>query len=72
MPEYQELSGNQFSGSPHVELEDTTILASGYSVADSMNIANGILGRRPGKDSGVIAVTGSLHVVSSVLQSLNP
>lgn len=71
MPEDRELSADLFGGSPSMELEGRTILASGYSLADSMNIANAILGRKLSKDSGVIVVTGSLHAVSSVLQSLN-
>ncbi|KAK4766563.1 hypothetical protein SAY87_008205 [Trapa incisa] len=71
MPEYQELSANLFGDS--LPMEDRTILASGYSLADSMSIANGIiLGRYTSKDPGVIVVTGSLHAVSSVLQSMNP
>ncbi|XP_031381336.1 dihydrofolate synthetase [Punica granatum] len=71
MPEYQELFGEKLGGSPHMESDSRTVLASGHSLADSMEIANRILRRRWSGNSGVIVVTGSLHVVSSVLQSLD-
>ncbi|XP_058100229.1 dihydrofolate synthetase isoform X2 [Magnolia sinica] len=41
------------------------------SVTDSMKVANQLLKSRAKDQSGLIVVTGSLHIVSSVLASLN-
>ncbi|XP_010249972.1 PREDICTED: dihydrofolate synthetase isoform X2 [Nelumbo nucifera] len=48
-----------------------TILAIGDSIEDSLKTANGILKGRKGNRPGIIVVTGSLHIVSSVLAHLH-
>ncbi|KAJ4950826.1 hypothetical protein NE237_027658 [Protea cynaroides] len=47
------------------------VLAAVNSVEDAMKAANRILRMRAGDQSGVIIVTGSLHVVSSILSYLH-
>ncbi|CAL5405247.1 unnamed protein product [Camellia sinensis] len=51
------------------ELESKTILSAEMSLMDAMRIGNKILRARTAGDdqSGIIVVTGSLHIVSSVL-----
>ncbi|KAB1204980.1 Folylpolyglutamate synthase [Morella rubra] len=51
-------------------LEHGTILAESSLIA-SFKVANQILRERRGNRSGIIVVTGSLHVVSMVLAALN-
>ncbi|KAF5947565.1 hypothetical protein HYC85_013522 [Camellia sinensis] len=51
------------------ELESKTILSAEMSLMDAMRVGNKILRARTAGDdqSGIIVVTGSLHIVSSVL-----
>ncbi|XP_059629098.1 dihydrofolate synthetase isoform X2 [Cornus florida] len=53
------------------ESECKTILSAETSLIDSMRIGNQILRARTGDQSGVIVVTGSLHIVSMVLGSIS-
>lgn len=62
MAEYQELSKDQLS--------PAIILAAENSPLFSMRMVNQILRKRTGDGSGIIVVTGSLHIVSLVLASL--
>ncbi|XP_038686567.1 dihydrofolate synthetase isoform X2 [Tripterygium wilfordii] len=48
-----------------------TVLATEKSLEVCMRTANQILRRRSGNQSSIIVVTGSLHIVSSVLASLH-
>ncbi|XP_042506267.1 dihydrofolate synthetase isoform X2 [Macadamia integrifolia] len=52
-------------------LKHEPVLAVVNSVEDSMKAANRILRKRAGDQSGLIVVTGSLHVVSSILSCLH-
>lgn len=45
-----------------------TILATESSLMTSMEVGNQILQARMGDQPGIIVVTGSLHIVSSVLR----
>lgn len=51
-----------------VELESKTILATESSLMISMRVGNQILRATIGDQPGIILVTGSLHIVSSVLR----
>ena len=53
------------------KLEHGTILAAESSLMVSLKVANQILRERTGNQSGIIVVTGSLHIVSMVLAALN-
>lgn len=53
------------------KLEHGIILAAESSLMVSLKVANQILRERTGNQSGVIVVTGSLHIVSMVLAALN-
>ncbi|GAV66233.1 Mur_ligase_M domain-containing protein [Cephalotus follicularis] len=68
--EYQHLVENQLLDSGR-ETEHKTILAAEKSLEVSMKVASQILRLRNGDGSGIIVVTGSLHIVSLVLASLN-
>lgn len=70
MMEYQDLLKAQSNGCEGI-LENKTILAAEASVLSSMMIANQILSHNMEKGSGIIIVTGSLHIVSSVLATLH-
>lgn len=48
-----------------------TILATESSLKGCLRTANNILIRRRGDEMGVIVITGSLHIVSSLLASLS-
>jgi len=48
-------------------LENGTILAAESSLTVSLKVANQILREGTGIQSGIIVVTGSLHIVSLVL-----
>ncbi|KAG5533859.1 hypothetical protein RHGRI_027901 [Rhododendron griersonianum] len=50
--------------------ESKTILATESSLKISMRVGNQILRARMGDQPGIIVVTGSLHIVSSVLRSI--
>ena len=50
-----------------VEPESKTILTTESSLMNSMQVGNRILRARTRDQSGIILVTGSLHIVSSVL-----
>ncbi|XP_065858428.1 dihydrofolate synthetase-like [Euphorbia lathyris] len=74
----QELGVNteQFMNSERIDLakerEGRIILAATESLEASMRSANEFLrGRRSGKQSSIVVVTGSLHIVSSVLARLH-
>ncbi|XP_024022335.1 dihydrofolate synthetase [Morus notabilis] len=70
MAEYQDLLDAQFDGSTSV-LKNKNILTAEASVLSSMKIADQILRRKADNGSGIIIVTGSLHIVSSVLSTLH-
>ncbi|XP_059434077.1 dihydrofolate synthetase isoform X1 [Corylus avellana] len=53
------------------KLENGTILAAESSLMVSLKVANQILRERTGVQSGIIVVTGSLHIVSLVLAAGN-
>ncbi|KAI8540455.1 hypothetical protein RHMOL_Rhmol09G0265000 [Rhododendron molle] len=53
-----------------VKPESKTILATESSLKISMRVGNQILRARMGDQPGIIVVTGSLHIVSSVLRSI--
>ena len=69
MTEYRELLKEQPVSSESNVTDGKTILATEFSLKDCLRIANEILNRR-GAEKGVIVITGSLHIVSSVLASL--
>ncbi|KAK9178929.1 hypothetical protein WN943_028123 [Citrus x changshan-huyou] len=69
MAEYREMFDNQLITSLTV-FEHKTLLAASKSFALSMKMAYQIL-RRVENQPGVLVVTGSLHIVSSVLASLH-
>ncbi|KAJ9539606.1 hypothetical protein OSB04_026112 [Centaurea solstitialis] len=50
--------------------EHDMLVLSGGSLIESMKVAGEILGSRSKGRSGILVVTGSLHVVSSILSSL--
>ncbi|XP_065626273.1 dihydrofolate synthetase isoform X2 [Quercus suber] len=52
------------------KLENGTILAAESSLMASLKATNQILRERAGNQSGIIVVTGSLHIVSMVLAAL--
>ncbi|KAE8736409.1 Folylpolyglutamate synthetase family protein isoform 2 [Hibiscus syriacus] len=70
MMEYRELFEDKFSFSTRGSKHET-ILASEKSLSDSMRLANQILRERTRNGSGILVVTGSLHIVAKVLASLN-
>lgn len=70
MAEYKEILKDQPISSESNLDDGKTILATESSLKGSLRIANKILTRRRGDQKGVIVVTGSLHIVSSVLASL--
>ncbi|KAM4068822.1 hypothetical protein ACB094_12G041900 [Castanea mollissima] len=53
------------------KLENGTILAAESSLMASLKATNQILRERTGNQSGIIVVTGSLHIVSMVLAALS-
>ncbi|XP_052290275.1 dihydrofolate synthetase isoform X3 [Citrus sinensis] len=69
MAEYREMFDDQLVTSLTV-LEHKTLLAASKSFALSMKMAYQIL-RRVENQPGILVVTGSLHIVSSVLASLH-
>ncbi|KEH40416.1 putative dihydrofolate synthase [Medicago truncatula] len=69
MTEYRELFKEQPVSSESNLTDGKTILATESSLKDCLRIANEILNRRR-DEKGVIVITGSLHIVSSVLASL--
>ncbi|KAH9677353.1 Dihydrofolate synthetase [Citrus sinensis] len=69
MAEYREMFDDQLVTSLTV-LEHKTLLATSKSFALSMKMAYQIL-RRVENQPGILVVTGSLHIVSSVLASLH-
>lgn len=52
------------------DLQPKIVLLGERSLTDSLRIGNQILRNKEGSQSGIIVVTGSLHIVSSVLGSL--
>lgn len=70
MAEYQELDEDQLNCSLSI-LENKTILAVKASFLSSMKVADQIFRGRTGNGLGIIVVTGSLHIVSSVLAALH-
>lgn len=70
MPEYQESFGDG-SECSLIGMEDRVILtAADSSLADALHAANRILKRKARKGPALHVVTGSLHMVTSVLLSL--
>ncbi|XP_021616708.1 dihydrofolate synthetase isoform X2 [Manihot esculenta] len=69
MAEYQQLLKNQFIY-PDKELEGRIILLTEKSLEHSLRVANDFLEGRTKNQSRVLVVTGSLHIVSSVLARL--
>ncbi|XVF12624.1 hypothetical protein REPUB_Repub08aG0135000 [Reevesia pubescens] len=53
------------------DLEHEIIMAAENSLSDSLRFANQILQERTPNRPGIVVVTGSLHIVSLVLASLN-
>ena len=53
------------------KLENGTILDAESSLMASLKATNQILRERAGNQSGIIVVTGSLHIVSMVLAALS-
>ncbi|KAK8537178.1 hypothetical protein V6N13_042124 [Hibiscus sabdariffa] len=70
MIEYRELFKDNFSFSAK-DSKQGTILAAEKSLSDSLRLANQILRGRTRNGSGILVVTGSLHIVAKVLASLN-
>lgn len=70
MAQYQELVKDQRQCSLNL-LENKIILAVEASVLSSMKVADQILRGRVQNGLGIIVVTGSLHIVSLVLATLN-
>ncbi|GLU09066.1 hypothetical protein SLE2022_259430 [Rubroshorea leprosula] len=54
-----------------MEFRDGLVLVAENSLAVSLDVANQILQERSANRTGILVVTGSLHIVSSVLGSLN-
>ncbi|CAL0318895.1 unnamed protein product [Lupinus luteus] len=71
MAEYGELLKAQTLSESNSGNDGKTILATESSLKGCLRTANEVLNRRRGDGIGVIVVTGSLHIVSSVLASLN-
>ncbi|KAL5813170.1 hypothetical protein ACOSQ3_028120 [Xanthoceras sorbifolium] len=70
MAEYREMLEDQSVNSTTAS-EHKTVLAAENSLAVSMQVAYQILKSRTRNHSGILVVTGSLHIVSSVLASLH-
>ncbi|XP_039044555.1 dihydrofolate synthetase-like [Hibiscus syriacus] len=70
MIEYGELFEDKFSFSTR-DSKHETVLAAEKSLSDSLRLANQILRERTRNGSGIVVVTGSLHIVAKVLASLN-
>ncbi|KAE8716224.1 hypothetical protein F3Y22_tig00110156pilonHSYRG00600 [Hibiscus syriacus] len=70
MIEYGELFEDKFSFLRQ-ESKHETVLAAEKSLSDSSRLANRILRERTRNGSGIVVVTGSLHIVAKVLASLN-
>ncbi|CAK8570272.1 unnamed protein product [Lathyrus sativus] len=70
MTEYSELLKEQPVSSDSNLNDGKTILATESSLKDCLRVANEIVNRR-NDEKGVIVITGSLHIVSSVLASLS-
>lgn len=69
MAEYQELLEDPSTYSPRAS-EKSTLIAAENSLEVSMKVANQILRRKSGNQTDILVITGSLHIVSSVLASL--
>lgn len=67
--EYNELLKDQ-SGKSADELHDSTLLFNSRSVLESMRIGDDILKSKGADLPCLLVVTGSLHIVSSVLCSI--
>ncbi|KAI5394289.1 hypothetical protein KIW84_061107 [Lathyrus oleraceus] len=70
MTEYRELLKEQPVSSDSNFSDGKTILATESSLKDCLRVANEILNRRRDENC-VVVITGSLHIVSSVLASLD-
>ncbi|KAK9292440.1 hypothetical protein L1049_020412 [Liquidambar formosana] len=70
MAEYQKLLKDQSVCSAG-EFADKTLLAAESSLPVCMRIGNEILKAKTGDQSGILVVTGSLHIVSLVLASVH-
>ncbi|EOY23453.1 Folylpolyglutamate synthetase family protein isoform 1 [Theobroma cacao] len=68
--EYRELFEDKYICSTR-DLNHEILVATENSLSDSLRFANQILRERTWNRSGIIVVTGSLHIVSLVLASLN-
>ncbi|KAK6250698.1 hypothetical protein SCA6_004703 [Theobroma cacao] len=68
--EYRELFEDKYICSTR-DLKHEILVATENSLSDSLRFANQILRERTWNRSGIIVVTGSLHIVSLVLASLN-
>ncbi|GLT76301.1 hypothetical protein SLA2020_479710 [Shorea laevis] len=68
--EYGELFKDKLVSSA-MEFRDGLVLVAENSLAVSLDVANQILQERSANRTGILVVTGSLHIVSSVLGSLN-
>ncbi|KAJ0101556.1 hypothetical protein Patl1_05233 [Pistacia atlantica] len=70
LAEYQDLLQDPSTYSPRAS-ENSTLIAGEYSLAVSMKVANQILRTKSDNQTGILVITGSLHIVSSVLASLH-
>ncbi|PPD66108.1 hypothetical protein GOBAR_DD37017 [Gossypium barbadense] len=70
MTRYRELFEDNFISSTR-DSKHETIVAAQNSLSDSLRFANQILRERTRNELGILVVTGSLHIVSLVLASLN-
>ncbi|MBA0657314.1 hypothetical protein Goklo_009608 [Gossypium klotzschianum] len=70
MTRYRELFEDNFISSTR-DSKHETIVAAQNSLSDSLRFANEILRERTRNELGILVVTGSLHIVSLVLASLN-
>ncbi|OMO56400.1 Folylpolyglutamate synthetase [Corchorus olitorius] len=70
MAEYRELLEDNFISSGK-KSEHEIIVAAEKSLSDSLKYGNQILRERTGNRPGIVVITGSLHIVSSVLASLH-
>lgn len=61
---------NEMTNSREV-LKNLLVCSAESSLMVSLKVANQILRERTGNQSGIIVVTGSLHIVSMVLAALN-
>ncbi|GKV19839.1 hypothetical protein SLEP1_g30050 [Rubroshorea leprosula] len=68
--EYGELFKDKLVSSA-MEFRGGLVLVAENSLAVSLDVANQILQERSANRTGILVVTGSLHIVSSVLGSLN-